>query len=151
VPGIDRLDDLASRRDDLLYAVSGLELEILDEAEEERIGHRHGEQVFLEAYGNADTLGGHVLGDQHDRGRIRWVFGQVDVGEAELERERLRDLLLGREIHPDEDDADTFPRTLVFRKRGLEVSFRDEAGLDQALTDLLSHSRYPLSWRELQF
>ena len=35
--------------DDLLDAVAGLELEILNEAEQQRIGHRHRQQVLLEA------------------------------------------------------------------------------------------------------
>ena len=41
---------------DLLDAIAGLELEILDEAEEQRIRHRDGEQVLLEADRHADAL-----------------------------------------------------------------------------------------------
>ena len=56
IAGGDRLEDVGTRRDDLLDAIAGLELEILHEAEEQRIGHRHGEQVLVEANGDARSL-----------------------------------------------------------------------------------------------
>jgi hypothetical protein len=37
--------------------------------------------------------------------------------------------------------AQAFARTLVLRKRDLEIVFSNEARLDQALTDFLTHPR----------
>ena len=84
IPDLNRLEDVAARRDDLLDAVAGLELEILHEAEQQRIGHRHRQQVLLETDGDADALERDVLRDQDDRGRIGRVLGEVDVREPEL-------------------------------------------------------------------
>ena len=71
IAGLDRVDDVAARRDDLLDAVAGLELEILHQAEQQRIGHRDRQQVLLEADGDADALERDVLRDQDDGGRDR--------------------------------------------------------------------------------
>ena len=138
VAGLNRLDDVAARRDDLLDAVAGLEFEILHEAEEQRIRHRHRQQVLLEADGDADALERDFFRNQNDGGRIGRVFGEVDVRKAELEGEGLRDLLLGREIHAHEHHAQAFARALVLGQRGAEILFRDEARLNQALTDFLT-------------
>ena len=139
IAGLDRVDDVAARRDDLLDAVAGLELEILDEAEQQRIGHRDGQQVLLEPDGDADALQRDFLRDQDDRGRIGRVLREVDVREAELQRERFRDLLLGREVHAYEDHADALAGALVLDKRVPQIVLGDEARLDQALTDFLAH------------
>ena len=64
----------------------------------------------------------------------------MTYGKSELERQRLRDLLFGREVHPNQDDADAIAGTLVLGQRSLEIFFRDEAGLNQALTDFLAQS-----------
>ena len=122
VAGLNRVDDVAARRDDLLDAVAGLELEILDEAEQQRIGHRHRQQVLLETDGDAHALERDFLGNQDDGGRIGRVLGEVDVRESELERERLRDLLFGREVHAHEHDAHAFAGALVLRQRGRRSS-----------------------------
>jgi hypothetical protein len=60
--------------------------------------------------------------------------------EAKLEGEGLRDLLFRREIHPDEHHTKTFPGTLVLDKRRREIILSDEAGLNQAFTDLLAQT-----------
>ena len=138
VAGLNGVVDVLAGRDDLLDAVAGLELEILDQAEQQRIGHRDRQQVLLEADGHAHALQRDFFGNQDDRGRVGRVLGQIDVRKPELERQRLRDLLFSREVHAHENDADAFPGTLVFRQRGLEIFFSDEAGLNQALTDFLA-------------
>ena len=63
---------------------------------------------------------------------------RLTYGKPELERERLRDLLFGREVHAHEHDAQPFAGALVLGQRGLEIVFGDEARLDQALTDFLA-------------
>ncbi len=141
IPGVDRLVDVAAGRDDLLDAVAGLELEILHQAEQEGIGHRHGQEIFLQLDRNADALERDFLRNQHDGGRIGRVFAEVHVGKAELERERLRNLLFGRQVHAHEHHAQALAGALVLDQRGAEVLFRDEARLNQALTDFLTHLR----------
>ena len=141
IAGLNRVDDVAARRDDLLDAIAGLELEVLDQAEEQRVGHRDRQQVLFEADGDADALERDFLGNQDDRGRIGRVLGEVDVRKPELERQRLRDLFFGREVHAHEDDAEALAGALVLGQRGLEIVFSDEARLNQALTDLLAQRR----------
>ena len=141
IAGLDRLGDFDARRDDLLDAIAGLELEVLHEAEQQRIGHRDRQQVLLEAHGDADALQRDVLGNQHHRRRVRRVFREVDVREAELEGERLGDLFLRGEVHPDEDHAHTLAGALVLVERALQVLFRDQPGLNQALADLFAQRR----------
>ena len=140
ISGLDGFEDVAARRDDLLDAVAGLELEILHEAEQQRIGHRHGQEVLLEADRDADALERDFFGNQNDRGGLGRVLGEVDVRESQLERERLGDLLLGREVHAYEHDAHTLAGALVLRQSRLQIVLSDEARLDQALADLLTHS-----------
>ena len=72
--------------DDLLDAIAGLELEILDEAEQQRIGHRDRQQVLLEPDRDADALERDFFRNQDDRRGIGRILGEVDVGEAELDR-----------------------------------------------------------------
>ena len=54
--------------------------------------------------------------------------------------QRLRDLFFGLEIHPDEHDAQTLAGPLVLGERGAKVVFRDEARLNQALANFLTHA-----------
>ena len=96
---MNRFDDLVARRDDLLDAIPGLELEILDEREEQRIRHRDREQVLLDGDRDARALERDVLRNEDDRRGVRSVFRQVDVRKTELIGERLRDLAIGGEIH----------------------------------------------------
>src|SRR2546425_274843 len=84
VAGLNGVDDFAARRDHLLDAVTRLKLEILDKAEQQRIGHRHREQVLFETNRNADALDGDFFGNQHHRRGIGRVLDEVDVWEAEL-------------------------------------------------------------------
>ncbi len=58
---LNRVENLRRRRHNLLDAVAGLELEVLHQAEQQRIGHGHRQQVLLEARGDADTLDRNVL------------------------------------------------------------------------------------------
>jgi hypothetical protein len=139
ISGLYRLEDVAARGDDLLDPVSRLELEVLDQAEEQRVGHGHGEQVLFEPNRDAHPLQRHFLCNQNNRLGIRRILSEVDVWKPELEGERLRNLLLGGEIQPDEYYAEAFSRPLVLSERGPEIVFGDEAGLDQALTNLLAH------------
>ena len=139
IPGLNRVHDVAARRDDLFDAVAGLELEILDEAEKQRVRHRDRQEVLLQTDGHAHALERDIFGDQDDRRRIRRVFCEVDVRKAELKRERLGDLLFGGEVHPHQHDADAFAGALVLFQRDAEIVFGDEARLDQALTNLLTH------------
>ena len=118
---LDRLEDVGPRRDDLLDPVAGLELEILDEAEEQRIRHRDGQQVLLEPDRDADALERDVLRNQDDRGRIGRLVGEADVRETQLVGERLGDLFFGREVQADEDGADALAGALVLGERDLEV------------------------------
>jgi hypothetical protein len=68
------------------------------------------------------------------------IFSKVHVRESELDRERFRDLLFRCEVHAHEHDAQGFARLLVVRQRQLQIAFRDEARLNQALTNLLAHA-----------
>ena len=144
VAGLDRVDDVGARRHDLLDAVAGLELEILHEAEEQRVGHRDRQQVLLEPDRDADALERDFLRNEHHR-VDRAVLGQVDVGEPELERERLGDLFLSGEIHPHQHDAQPLAGALVLGQSGPQVAFCDEACLNQALTDFLAHPEFTLT------
>ena len=128
-----------ARRDDLLDPVAGLELEILDEAEEQRVGHRDGQQVFLELDRDADALEGDLFRNEDDGGGIGRLVAQARIGKPELVGERLGDLLLGREVQTYEDRADALARALVLGQRCLEIVFRNQPGLNQALADLLPH------------
>ncbi len=115
IADVDRIGDVAARGDDLLDAIAGLELEILDEAEEQRIGHRHGEEVLLQTDGDTHALLRNFFRDQNDGGRLGRILCEVDVRKAELEGERFRDLLFGRQVHTYKDNAHAFARTLVLR------------------------------------
>jgi len=139
VAGLDRIHDVGARRHDLFDPIAGLEFEILDEAEKQRIGHCHGKKVLLEPHRHAHSLERHIFRDQDHRGRIGRVLNEVAVGEAELEGERFGDLLFRGEVHPHEHDTNAFAGALVLVERGAEVVFRDEARLDQALTDFFTH------------
>jgi hypothetical protein len=138
IAGLNGVVDVAAGRDHLLDAIAGLELQVLDEAEEQRIGHRHRQQVFFKGRGDTDALEGDFFGNQDDRGRVGRVFGQVDVRKPQLEGQRLRDVFLGREVQAYEHDTDAFAGTLLLNQRSLEVVFRDEARLNQALTNFLA-------------
>src|SRR5258705_176169 len=106
---VDRVDDLLPRRDDLLDAVAGLELEVLDEREEQRIRHRDRQQVLLDADGDAGALERNVLWYQNDGSRIGYVLREIDVGETELIGEGLRNLALSGQDHADEDRPKPLP------------------------------------------
>ena len=146
IADLNRLENVAARRDDLLDAIAGLEFEILHQAEQQRIGHRHGQQVLLEADGDAHALERDVLRNEDDGGRIGRVLGKADVRKAELHRERFRDLLFGREVHPDEDDTQPLAGALVLDQRVFEIVVADEARLNQALTDFLAQSGPRPTW-----
>ena len=141
IPVFDRFNDVAACRDHLLDPVAGLELQILDEAEKQRVRHRHGQQILLEIERDADALEGNFFGNQDDRGRIRGGVGKADVGEPKLIRQGLGDLLFGREVQAYQDSADALAAPLMLRKGDLEVVLRDEPRLDEALADFLPHRR----------
>src|SRR5262249_9044334 len=137
----DRGQDVGARRDDLLDPVAGLELEVLDEAEKQRIRHRHGEQVLFEPHRHADALQGDVFRDEDDGAGIGRLVRETDVRETELIRERFGDLLLGGQVEADEHGTDALAGPFVLSERDLEILLRDQAGLNQTLTDLLAHAR----------
>src|ERR1017187_9649887 len=145
VAALDCLDDVGAGCHDLLDAVAGLELEILHEAEEQRVGHRDRQQVLLETDRDADPLERDFLRNEHHRRRIGRVLGQVDVGEPELERKRLGDLFLSRKIHPHQHDAQPLAGALVLVQSGPQVAVCDESCLNQALTDFLAHPEFTLT------
>ena len=124
----------AARRNHLLDAIAGLELEVLHQAEQERVGHRDGEQVLVEANGDARSLERDVLGDQRDDVGVGRILSEVEVRETELVGKGLGDLAFGGEVEADEYRTQAFARAFVFRQRRLQVVFGDEPGLDQALT-----------------
>ena len=136
---MDRLDDLRARRDDLLDPVAGLELEVLDEREQQRVGHRDRQEVLLDRDGDAGALERNVLRDEDDSGRVGRVLGEVDVCKPELVGERLRDLPLRGQVHPDEYGSQPFAGALVLDERRLQVRLGDESRLDETFTDLLAH------------
>jgi len=76
---VNRFDDFGARRDDLLDAVAGLELEVLNQREEQRIRHRHRQQVLFNRDGDAGALEGDILGNQDDRRRVGRVLREIDV------------------------------------------------------------------------
>ena len=135
----DRLEDVGAGRDHLLDAITGLELEVLHEAEEQRVGHRHREQVLFETDRDARSFERNVLLDQGHDGRVGRVLREVQVRKAELIREGLGDLAFGGQVQADEHRAQAFARALVFGQRRLQIVLCDEARLDQALTELFSH------------
>ena len=49
------------------------------------------------------------LGIRDDRRRVGRIFGEIDVREAKLMRQRLGDLLFGGEVHPYEHGAQAIP------------------------------------------
>src|SRR6185436_7762390 len=114
---MDRVDDLLPCRDDLLDAIAGLELEVLDERKEQRIRHRDRQQVLLDGDGDAGALECNVLWYQNDGCGIGYVLREIDVGEAELIGEGLRNLALGGQVHADEDRPKPLPGALVFGQR----------------------------------
>ena len=140
IPGRDRLQDVGARRNDLLDAIAGLKFEVLHQAEEQRIGHRDCEQVFLQLQRDAGPLERDVLRDQTDDGRVGRVFGEIDVGEPELVGERLGDLSLRGEIQPDEHHAEPFARAFVLGQSRPEIVFADETRLNEGLTEFFAHS-----------
>jgi hypothetical protein len=140
ITGLDRFQNVAAGRDHLLDAIAGLEFEILHQAEQQRIGHRHRQQVLLEADGDADALECDFLGNQDDGGRLRGILGKADVRKPELHGQRLRDLLFSREIHADENDAEALTGTLVLDQCVFEIVVADEACLNEALTNFLAQS-----------
>src|SRR5437667_237412 len=77
------------------------------------------------------------------RGR---VFGEIDEREPELKFQGLGNLLLGREVHAYKHDAHALASTLMFCQGRLQIVLGDEAGLYQALANLLTHS-IPLNAR----
>jgi hypothetical protein len=73
----EALARLRARRDDLLDPVPRLEFQILNEAEEQRIGHRHRQEVFLQADREARALERQFPRDEHHRRRIGRVVGNL--------------------------------------------------------------------------
>ena len=90
---LDRVEDVGARGDDLLDAVAGLELEILDEAEKQRIRHRDRQQVLLDADGDAGALSATSFEYQNDRGGVGNVLRGIDV-RARAGARALRNLAL---------------------------------------------------------
>ena len=74
---LDGLEDVGPRGDDLLDPVAGLELEVLDEAEEQGVGHRDRQQVLLELDGDADALERDVFRNEDDGGGIGRLVAQA--------------------------------------------------------------------------
>src|SRR5205085_6557019 len=105
IAGMNRVGDVAAGRNDLFDSIAGLKLEILHQTEQQRIGHRDGEQVLLEPDRDAIALERDLFRDENDGRWIGWVLGEVYVRKSELKRQRLRDLLFRREVHAHEDDA----------------------------------------------
>jgi hypothetical protein len=135
---LDGVQNFSRGRDDLLDAIAGLEFQVLHQAEQQRIGHRHGEQVLFQPHRDAGTLHRDVLWNQDDSGSVGRVLDEVDVGEAQLVSQRLRDLLLGGEVHPYEHRPQAVARALVFGERDLQVGLANQPRLDETLTDLLA-------------
>ena len=100
---VDGVDDFLLGRDDLLDAIAGLELQVLDEREEQRVRHRDRQEVLLDADRDTGAFERDLFRDEDDGGRVGSVFAEIDVGESELIGERLRDLAFRRQIHTDED------------------------------------------------
>ena len=131
--------DVGLGRDDLFDAKAGLELEVLYHAEEQRVSHGQGQLVLLGLDHHADPIQRHVLGNQHDRRGLGWVFGGIDVRKTELVGEGFGDLLLCGEVQLDQRGAHTFPGTSVLHEGRLQIVLADETRLDKALADLSSH------------
>lgn len=142
VPVLDRFEDVGARRDDLLDAITGLELQVLHQAEQERVRHRHREQVLLESHGDAHAFERDFLGNEDDRGGVGRILTKARAWETELIRERLGDLLFGGEVQAHEDRPDAFAGPFVLSEGDLEIFLRDEPCLYEAFPDLLAHP-YP--------
>ena len=70
------------------------------------------------------------------------MLGEVDVRKAKLVGERLRNLALRRQVHPDEHGPEPLARPLVLDKRRLQVRFGDDPRLAETLPDHRTHE-YP--------
>jgi hypothetical protein len=142
---VNGVDDFAACRHHLLDAVPGLEFQVLHEREQQRIRHRHRQQVLLDGNGNTGALERDLFRDQGDRRRIRRVLDEVHIRESELVRKRLRNLAFGCQIQTDQDCAQALTRALVLSQRRLQIRLGDQPGLHQAFTDFLSHPCCPFS------
>ena len=103
------------------------------------LSHGQGQLVLLGLDHHADPIQRHVLGNQHDRRGLGWVFGGIDVRKTELVGEGFGDLLLCGEVQLDQRGAHTFPGTSVLHEGRLQIVLADETRLDKALADLSSH------------
>jgi hypothetical protein len=135
----DGFENVGARCDHLLDAITGLELEVLHQAEQQRVGHRDGEQVLVETNGDARALERDVLGDQRDDVGVGRIFRKVEIRKTQLVGQGFGDLTFGCEVEADEYCTQALARAFVFRQRSLQVVFGDEPGLDQALTQLFPH------------
>ena len=125
---------------DLLDPIPGLKFQVLHEAEQQRVGHGHCQQILFELDGNAHALERNFFGNEDDCGRLGWIFAEIDVRKAELIGERFGNLFLGGEIHAHEHGAKSIARSTVLGQRRLEVLVGDQARLNQTLADLFAHS-----------
>ena len=113
------LDDFVTRRDGLPYPVAGPKLEILHQREHQRVGHHHSEDVLLDGHGDAVARQRDVFGDQGNCGGVWGRFGQIDVRKPELIGQRLGNLALGRQAHPDEHRPQALAGSFVLDQRQL--------------------------------
>ena len=118
--------------------------QVLDQAEEQRVRHREGEEVLFSLTATQIRFSATSFGIS----TIATGSGgssTSSVWEPELVGQRLRDLFFSGEIQADEHGADALAGGLVLGQRDLEIIFGDEPGLNQTLADLLTHDTVPSS------
>ncbi len=139
----DQLDDLASCCDNLPDTVPGPAFEFLDEAEQQGVGHRERQHVLLEADRGAGVFERTVSRNERKNFRIWLILNKTHEWKAELERKRIGDLFVARQVPPDKNDANVLPGMLLLDQCLAQVVLRNEASLHQTLADPPPHRPDP--------
>src|SRR3990172_190064 len=99
---VDPPEEIAAGRDGGLDGVPRGEPDVLERLEAQGVRHGEVEVLLLDRDREDQMLPGHLLADQIHRLGLHGGLLQLDVGNPELDREGLGDLLLGG--HPQVDD-----------------------------------------------
>ncbi len=138
---VDRVleGDLGS--DDRLDVVAGHELQVVHREDVRRVGHRDGERRARLVDRQDVVLARDVRRDQLQDVRVDLEVRQVDRRDAELRRQRLRDVVFGDEAEPHERLTQLHPRVLLLLERQRELLGVDELRLEEKFSQFDRHGR----------
>ena len=136
---VDRLAQRDLARDHRLDVVAGHELDVVHGEDVGRIAHRDRQRRAGLVHRQDAVLAGDLAGHDLDDAGVDLEVREVDGRDAELLRQRLRDVRLGDRADANERLADLAALLALELQRGLELLLRDELLLEEEVPEFYGH------------